>query len=131
MLQARGVGQLACHNWMVAAAIGVGDLLAGVTEIPSGISHLVRGQSEGWADVPPRSAGVFRRRPRAQAVVAAGRPTGRHLPTAAEMLANPHLANLAGAAVLAWDPGNRALPCRRPRNRVTARGRGSPLGPTR
>lgn len=52
-LRARGVGLLACRNSMVAAGISGEDLLPGVTVVPSGISHLVRRQHEGWAYVRP------------------------------------------------------------------------------
>lgn len=52
-LHARGVDLLACHNSMVATGLDPQDLLAGVTVIASGISHLVRRQGEGWAYVRP------------------------------------------------------------------------------
>lgn len=52
-VHARGVGLLACQNSMVATGLHPEDLLAGVTVIASGISHLVRRQGEGWAYVRP------------------------------------------------------------------------------
>ncbi|MGC9220476.1 MAG: hypothetical protein ACP5H2_03860 [Solirubrobacteraceae bacterium] len=54
-------------------------------------------------------------------VVSAARPTRRHLPSAAELLANSHLANVAGVAVLVSDPSNRCLITQHQRNRITAR----------
>lgn len=55
-------------------------------------------------------------------VVTAARPTRRHLPQATELLANSHLANVAGVAILVSDPSNRCLLTQHQRNRVTARG---------
>lgn len=52
-LQTRGVDLLACHNSMVRAALERGDLIVGATVVPSGISHLVRRQYDGWAYVRP------------------------------------------------------------------------------
>jgi len=52
-LTARGVGFVACSNSMTAARISSSDLIPGVTVVPSGISHLVRRQREGWAYVRP------------------------------------------------------------------------------
>lgn len=52
-LRARGVVLLACKNSMVAADISSDDLLSGATVVPSGISHLVRRQHDGWAYVRP------------------------------------------------------------------------------
>jgi hypothetical protein len=61
-------------------------------------------------------------RPIINKVVTATRPTGRRLPPAAAILANVHLANVAGVAVLVTDPSNRCLVTQRPRKRVTAPG---------
>jgi len=55
-------------------------------------------------------------------VVNAARPTRRHLPSATALLANSHLANVAGVAVMVSDPSNRCLVTQRQRNRATARG---------
>ncbi len=52
-LGARGVGLVACHNSMVSAGISSEDLITGVTVVPSGITHLVRRQHDGWAYVRP------------------------------------------------------------------------------
>ncbi|MGC8627077.1 MAG: DsrE family protein [Acidimicrobiales bacterium] len=52
-LAARGVGLLACSNSMAAAGISNAGLVPGVTVVPSGISHLVRRQHDGWAYVRP------------------------------------------------------------------------------
>jgi len=52
-LRARGVGLVACHNSMAAAGLSSGDLMIGVSVTPSGISHLVRRQHDGWAYVRP------------------------------------------------------------------------------
>jgi len=61
-------------------------------------------------------------RPLITKVVTAARPTGRHLPSPAAILANPHLANVVGIAVLITDPSKRALVTQRRRKRATARG---------
>lgn len=63
-----------------------------------------------------------RLRPLINKVVTAARPTRRRLPPAAELLANSHLANVAGVAVLVSDPSNRCLVTQHQRHRVTARG---------
>ena len=63
-----------------------------------------------------------RLRPLINKVVAAARPTRRHLPSAATLLANSHLANVAGVAVMLRDPRNRCLVTQHQRNRMTARG---------
>ncbi|MGC9220475.1 MAG: DsrE family protein [Solirubrobacteraceae bacterium] len=52
-LRARGVEILACHNSMVAVGIKSNDLFSGATVVPSGISHLVRRQRDGWAYIRP------------------------------------------------------------------------------
>lgn len=52
-LQARGVALLACDNSMRAAGITIDQLIANVTVVPSGISHLVRRQHEKWAYIRP------------------------------------------------------------------------------
>jgi len=52
-LRARGVVLLACNNSMIAAGLAIGDLMVGVTAIPSGISHLVQRQHDGWAYIRP------------------------------------------------------------------------------
>lgn len=52
-LRARGVGLLACSNSMAATGLSSADLVPGVTVVPSGISHLVRRQHDGWAYVRP------------------------------------------------------------------------------
>jgi len=61
-------------------------------------------------------------RPVITKVVTAARPAGRRLPSATALLANGHLANVAGVAVLVTDPSNRCLVTQRPRKRVTAPG---------
>ena len=63
-----------------------------------------------------------RLRPVINKVVSAARPTRRHLPSAAALLANTHLANVAGVAVLVRDPSNRCLVTQHERNRMSARG---------
>lgn len=65
-------------------------------------------------------------RPVISKVLSAARPTGRRLPSAAVILANSHLANVAGIAVLVTDPSNRCLVTQRHRKRVTARTAWSP-----
>lgn len=52
-LLAQGVTVLACANSLRSQGVLPGDLLAGVAVVPSGISHLVRRQVEGWAYVRP------------------------------------------------------------------------------
>ncbi|MGC8627073.1 MAG: hypothetical protein ACP5VR_05855 [Acidimicrobiales bacterium] len=67
-------------------------------------------------------------RPLINKVLAAARPNGRHVPSAAALLANSHLANVAGVAVLVTDPSKHCLVTQRQRNRMTARGAWSPTG---
>lgn len=53
VLVARTAGLLACNNSMAAAGISSADLVPGVTVVPSGISHIVRRQHDGWTYVRP------------------------------------------------------------------------------
>ena len=48
-LQEHGVAFLACENTLRSRALVVGDLLAGVGTVPSGVGALVRRQSQGWS----------------------------------------------------------------------------------
>jgi intracellular sulfur oxidation DsrE/DsrF family protein len=48
-LQCRGVAFLACENTLRSRELEVGDLLADVGAVPSGVGAIVRRQSQGWS----------------------------------------------------------------------------------
>lgn len=48
-LQGRGVAFLACENTLRSRELEVGDLLADVRAVPSGVAAIVRRQSQGWS----------------------------------------------------------------------------------
>lgn len=49
--EAKGVHFVACESAMRAHKIVKGDLLPGVTSVPSGVVELVRKQEDGWSYV--------------------------------------------------------------------------------
>ena len=48
-LQERGVAFLACENTLRSRDLEIGDLLADVGTVPSGVGAIVRRQSQGWS----------------------------------------------------------------------------------
>ncbi len=49
----RGVRFCACSNTLRAFGMDVDDLLEGVKVVSSGVGHIVRRQTEGWAYIRP------------------------------------------------------------------------------
>jgi len=47
------VGLLACENTMANTKVNKADIAGGVKFVPSGVTHIIRRQQEGWAYLRP------------------------------------------------------------------------------